>query len=210
MKYARYFRDCATQASIRGADYPTSQRTTDRNNRPGSPRMVVRDRSVIFQPEPHWWVTTEFDGPRSPPEYACFAVLGGRCPSLRMQPRVGRAPISKATRTVSAACCQQLRASMFHVTLTGEQVWLKLSPLSLSDLASTTFVTPANDLGGTYALGVIVPLTKADLKVGIHTGRGSLSSPAPYPISTTSSRIQSCWADDDRTNEARTAGIQSD
>lgn len=61
-------------------------------------------------------------------------------------------------------------------TVTGGQVRLELSQWSLSNLASTTFVTPVSVLGGTYAFGVIVPLTKADVNVGIDTGRGNLSS----------------------------------
>ena len=61
-------------------------------------------------------------------------------------------------------------------TLTGGQVRLKLSQWSLSNLVSTTFVTPVSVLGGTYAFGAIVPLTKADVNVGIDTGRGNLSS----------------------------------
>jgi hypothetical protein len=61
-------------------------------------------------------------------------------------------------------------------TVTGGQVRLKLNQWSLSNLASTTLVTPVSVLGGTYAFGAIVPLTKADVKVGIDTGRGNLSS----------------------------------
>jgi hypothetical protein len=61
-------------------------------------------------------------------------------------------------------------------TVAGGQVRLEVSQWSLSNLLSTTFVTPFSVLGGTYAFGVIVPLTKADVKVGIDTGRGNLSS----------------------------------
>jgi hypothetical protein len=61
-------------------------------------------------------------------------------------------------------------------TVIGGQVRLKLSQWSLSNLASATFVTPIRVLGGTYAFGAIVPLTKANVKVGIDTSRGNLSS----------------------------------
>ena len=61
-------------------------------------------------------------------------------------------------------------------TVTGGQVRLELSQWSLSNLFSATFVTPASVLGGTYALGAIVPLTKAEVKIGIDTSRGNLSS----------------------------------
>lgn len=61
-------------------------------------------------------------------------------------------------------------------TITGGELRLKLNQWSLSNLVSTTFVTPVNILGGTYALGAIVPLTKAHVAVGIDTGRANLSS----------------------------------
>lgn len=61
-------------------------------------------------------------------------------------------------------------------TVTGGELRLKLNQWSLSNLVSTTFVTPVNILGGTYALGAIVPLTKAHVAVGIDTGRANLSS----------------------------------
>jgi hypothetical protein len=61
-------------------------------------------------------------------------------------------------------------------TVIGGQVRLQLSQWSLSNLASATFVTPIRVLGGTYAFGAIVPLTKANVKVGIDTSRGNLSS----------------------------------
>ncbi len=61
-------------------------------------------------------------------------------------------------------------------TVFGGQVRLKLNQWSLSNLVSATFVTPVSVLGGTYAFGAIVPFTKADVKVGIDTSRGNLSS----------------------------------
>ena len=61
-------------------------------------------------------------------------------------------------------------------TVTGGQVRLELSQWSLSNLFAATFVTPVSVLGGTYALGAIVPITKAEVKIGIDTSRGNLSS----------------------------------
>ena len=61
-------------------------------------------------------------------------------------------------------------------TLIGGQLKLKVSQWSLSNLTSATFVTPVRVMGGTYAFGAIVPFTKADVKVGIDTGRGNVSS----------------------------------
>ena len=61
-------------------------------------------------------------------------------------------------------------------TVTGGQVRLELRQWSLSNLFSATFVTPGSVLGVTYAFGAIVPVTKAEVKIGIDTSRGNLSS----------------------------------
>ena len=61
-------------------------------------------------------------------------------------------------------------------TVTGGEVRLELSQWSLSNLLSATVVTPVSVLGGTYAFGAIVPLTKAEVKIGVDTSRGNISS----------------------------------
>ena len=61
-------------------------------------------------------------------------------------------------------------------TLVGGKVRLDLSQWSVSNVLSATVVTPLDILGGTYAFGGIVPVSKLDVNIGIDTARGGINS----------------------------------
>jgi len=61
-------------------------------------------------------------------------------------------------------------------TLVGGKVRLDLSQWSVSDVVSLTVVTPLDILGGTYAVGGIVPITRLNVDVGIDTAKGGINS----------------------------------
>lgn len=62
------------------------------------------------------------------------------------------------------------------VALIGGRVKLNVTQWSVSNVISPTIVTPLNILGGTYAFGGIVPVTKLNIDAGVDTARGSVSS----------------------------------
>jgi hypothetical protein len=61
-------------------------------------------------------------------------------------------------------------------TLIGGKVRLGLNQWSVSDVISPTIVTPFNILGGTYAFGGIVPVSKLNVDIGIDTAKGGMNS----------------------------------